>query len=119
MFDLSSDQFEKLTAKIYSQLGLQFDEKKNYFLQKRVEKRMAALAIDDPQKYIFMLCYADTDGVEMQALANLITTNETYMFREYQQLEAFADYCLPEVLSAKESRGDRTLRIWSAGCASG
>ena len=119
MFELSSEQFGRLSAKIYSQLGLQFDEKKNYFLQKRVEKRMELLGFDDPQKYLFMVCYADPDGVEMQALANLITTNETYMFREYEQLTAFADHCLPELLSAKESRGDHTLRIWSAGCASG
>jgi chemotaxis protein methyltransferase CheR len=55
----------------------------------------------------------------MQALANLVTTNETYMFREYDQLQAFANHCLPEVLSAKQARGDRTLRIWSAGCSSG
>jgi chemotaxis protein methyltransferase CheR len=119
VFELSSEQFAKLAAKIYSQLGLQFDEKKNYFLQKRVEKRMEKLGFDDPQKYLFMLCYADPDGVEMQALANLITTNETYMFREFEQLQAFADYCLPGLLSAKESRGDHNLRIWSAGCASG
>jgi chemotaxis protein methyltransferase CheR len=119
VFEFSSEQFDKLTARIYSQLGLQFDDKKTYFLQKRVEKRMESLNIDDPQKYLFMLCYADGDGLEMQALANLITTNETYMFREYEQLAAFADHCLPELLSAKENRGDHTLRIWSAGCASG
>jgi chemotaxis protein methyltransferase CheR len=41
------------------------------------------------------------------------------MFREYDQLQAFANYCLPEVLSAKQAKGDKTLRIWSAGCSSG
>jgi chemotaxis protein methyltransferase CheR len=55
----------------------------------------------------------------MQALANLITTNETYMFREYEQLEAFAHACLPEVVEAKKAQGDRSLRIWTAGCSSG
>lgn len=117
--ELSSEQFAKLTSRIYSQLGLQFEENKGYFLQKRVEKRMERLGFDDLEKYLFMLCYADPDGLEMQALANLITTNETYMFREYEQLAAFADHCLPEVLSAKEGRGEHSLRIWSAGCASG
>jgi chemotaxis protein methyltransferase CheR len=68
---------------------------------------------------VFQLCYADPDGKEMQALANLITTNETYMFREYEQLEAFANCCLPEVLSAKQGRGEQKLRIWCAGCSSG
>ena len=66
-----------------------------------------------------MVGYADPHGMEMQALANLVTTNETYMFREYDQLQAFANHCLPEVLSAKQARGERSLRIWSAGCSSG
>lgn len=119
MMELSSDHYNKLTQQIYLRLGLQFEDKKIYFLQKRVEKRMAALGYQDPQDYVFHVCYADPDGREMQALANLITTNETYMFREYDQLEAFANCCLPEVLSMKQSRGEQSLRIWSAGCSSG
>jgi chemotaxis protein methyltransferase CheR len=119
MNELSSEQFDRLTQQIYVRLGLHFADKKTYFLQKRVEKRMSALGYDDPQDYVFHLCYADPEGAEMQALANLITTNETYMFREYEQLEAFANCCLPEVLSDKQSPGQQRLRIWSAGCSSG
>jgi chemotaxis protein methyltransferase CheR len=119
MIDLSVEQFEKLSQQIYQKLGLYFDDKKMYFLKTRVAKRMAALGMGDPKEYIFMVGYADPEGVEMQALANLITTNETYMFREYEQLQAFANHCLPEVLSVKQSLGKKTLRIWSAGCSSG
>jgi chemotaxis protein methyltransferase CheR len=119
MSEISIEQFQKLSQQIYQKLGLHFDEKKIYFLKKRVEKRMAALGIGDARDYIFMVSYADPRGLEMQALANLVTTNETYMFREYEQLQAFANHCLPEVLSAKQARGERTLRIWCAGCSSG
>ena len=119
MPDLSVEQFHSLSQQIYQKLGLHFDEKKIYFLKTRVARRMAALGLDDPRDYVFLLSYADPKGVEMQALANLVTTNETYMFREYDQLQAFANHCLPEVLSAKQARGDRSLRIWSAGCSSG
>ena len=119
MPELSVEQFQRLSQHIYEKLGLHFDDKKLYFLKTRVAKRMAMLKMDDPREYLFMIGYADPDGVEMQALANLITTNETYMFREYEQLQAFANFCLPEVLTAKQSRGDRRLRIWSAGCSSG
>ncbi len=80
---------------------------------------MDALGLDDPKDYLFKIGYSDREGLEMQALANLITTNETYMFREYDQLQAWANCCLPEVLSAKQDRGDKTLRIWCAGCSSG
>jgi len=119
MPDLSVEQFQSLSQQIYQKLGLHFDEKKIYFLKTRVAKRMAALGLDDAREYVFMLNYADPKGLEMQALANLVTTNETYMFREYDQLQAFANCCLPEVLSAKQARGERSLRIWSAGCSSG
>src|SRR3984957_10206038 len=119
MMEFSTDHFNKLSQQIYLRLGLQFEEKKSYFLQKRVEKRMEALGYEDAQEYVFRLCYADADGKEMQALANLITTNETYMFREYDQLAGFANCCLPEVLSAKQARGEQRLRIWCAGCSSG
>jgi chemotaxis protein methyltransferase CheR len=119
MPDLTLDQFQKLNEQIYLKLGLHFDEKKVYFLKTRVAKRMAALGMSDAKDYLFTISFADPQGTEMQALANLITTNETYMFREYEQLQAFANYCLPEVLSAKQARGDKALRIWSAGCSSG
>jgi len=119
MADLSVEQFQKLSQHIYQKLGLYFDDKKIYFLKTRVARRMAALGLDKAQDYLFLVAYADPEGQEMQALANLITTNETYMFREYDQLQAFANHCLPEVLSAKQARGEKRLRIWSAGCSSG
>jgi chemotaxis protein methyltransferase CheR len=116
---ITAEHLERLGQQIYRKLGLYFDEKKNYFLKTRVAKRMAALGMDNPDDYVFMVSYADTSGLEMQELANLVTTNETYMFREYEQLQGFANYCLPEVLSAKQDRGEKTLRIWCAGCSSG
>lgn len=119
MSELSLDQLHKLTQQIYLKLGIRFEDKKIYFLKSRVAKRMAALGIKEPRDYVFALSYADPQGNEMQALANLITTNETYMFREYDQLQAFANHCLPEVLSAKQTRNEKSLRIWCAGCSSG
>lgn len=116
---ISAEHLLKLGQQIYRKLGLHFDDKKDYFLKTRMAKRMVALGMDNPDDYVFMVSYADTSGLEMQELANLVTTNETYMFREYEQLQGFANYCLPEVLSAKQDRGEKTLRIWCAGCSSG
>src|SRR6202050_5315835 len=110
MPEISAEQFQRLSQQIYMKLGLHFDEKKIYFLKKRIERRMAIVGIEDPREYVFLVSYADPQGVEMQALANLVTTNETFMFRDYDQLQAFANYCLPEVLSAKQARGGRNFR---------
>lgn len=117
--ELSTEHFVRIRDVIYRKLGLFFEENKVYFLKRRVQTRMEALGLTDPTEYIFLVAHADLNGAEIQQLANLITTNETYMFRENEQLEAFANYCLPEVLEAKQQRGDKTLNIWSAGCSSG
>ena len=117
--ELTAEQFSKLSKLIYKKLGLQFDEKKTYFLNKRVEQRIAELGLKDADEYLFQLGYCDANGDEMQALANLITTNETYMFREFEQLAGFADVCLPELVAAKQKTTDRRIRIWCAGCSSG
>lgn len=116
---LSSRQFEALRDLIYRSLGLHFDDSKVDFLEKRIERRLEALGMTKADDYLFHLRFLDPDGLEMQALANLVTTNETYMFREFEQLQAFADFCLPEAIEQKERAGDRTLRLWSAGCSSG
>ena len=116
---LSTRDFQSIRDVVYKKLGIYFEDAKVFFIQKRIEKRMAALGIDRFDDYAFQLCFTDSDGAEMQRLANLITTNETYMFREFDQLQAFADFCLPEILKAKEKNNDRCLKIWSAGCSSG
>ena len=117
--EMTSEQYIRLRDLIYQKLGLFFEDSKVYFLKRRVERRLVALQLDRVDEYIFYLRFSDENGREMQELANLITTNETYMFREYEQLEAFSNHCLPEILEAKRKRDDRCLRIWSAGCSSG
>jgi len=116
---LALKDFATIRDEVYRKLGLYFEDSKVYFIQKRIEKRMETLAVASFADYGFMLRFGDKEGKEMQALANLITTNETYMFREFEQLQAFADHCLPMILKLRETANDRTLRIWSAGCSSG
>jgi chemotaxis protein methyltransferase CheR len=116
---LALKDFATIRDEVYRKLGLYFEDSKVYFIQKRIEKRMETLAVASFADYGFLLRFGDKDGKEMQALANLITTNETYMFREFEQLQAFADHCLPMILKSREAANDRTLRIWSAGCSSG
>ena len=119
LMTLALKDFTTIRDEVYRQLGLYFEDTKIYFIQKRIEKRMETLGVDSFADYGFLLRFGDQDGRELQALANLITTNETYMFREFEQLQAFADHCLPLILKPREGANDRRLRIWSAGCSSG
>ncbi|MFR8682809.1 MAG: CheR family methyltransferase [Enterocloster sp.] len=49
-------------------------------------------------------------------MLNKLTTNYTYFMREEAHFEFFTDVILPYLIQTKK---DRVLSIWSAGCASG
>jgi chemotaxis protein methyltransferase CheR len=118
-FELEIDEFERLTDIIYQKAGIRFEQKKIYFIAKRLEKRMISLGSETVMDYIRHLKFADRDGREMQELLNTLTINETYFFRDFNQLQAFAEDSLDDIVTRKGAIGDRRLRIWSSGCSSG
>jgi len=115
---INNDDYVDLTAFIYKKSGIKFEDKKRYFINKRVEKRLVQMNIDNVRDYLRFLKFKD-NGDEFQSLMNLLTVNETYFFREFATLETFAEHCLQEIAEKKAASGDRTIRIWSAGCSTG
>lgn len=99
---LKVEDFMKFRNFIYEKAGLFFAPKKIYFFKKRLEKRMILKRIDDIMEYFNFLRYKDTNGSELQELLNILTTNETYFFREVDQLDTFAHDCLKEIIERKK-----------------
>ena len=58
-------------------------------------------------------------GEELQNLIEELTVNETYFFRDFPQLQGFAEKALPLFLDEKRARNDYCLKIWSAACSTG
>jgi len=54
---------------------------------------------------------------EIEALLDVVSTNETYFFRNERQFEALQIQCLPDIVNKKQN--EKRLRIWSAGCSTG
>jgi len=117
--ELSIENFINLRNLIYERTGMQFGENKIYYFKKRVQKRMESRGIEKVSEYIRYLKMLDHDNREFQDLINLITVNETYFFREFDQLAIFGESCLEEVVSRKRAAGERSLKVFSAACSSG
>ncbi len=116
---ISPDEFRRLRDWLHERVGIYFEDHKLPFLEKRILQRMADTQIPTAREYHFTLKFHDPGGRELQQLVNLITTNETYMFREHEQLQVFANHCLPEIMRQKSRSLHPRLRVWSAGCSSG
>lgn len=117
--DLSSEEFLLLRDLVYERTGLMFEDKKTAFVAARVHRRAPAVGCSSARDYYRHLRYQDPQGAEFQAFVEQMTTNETYFFRDYPQLECFANEALPRVAEAKRRVGDFTLNVWCAACSTG
>jgi chemotaxis protein methyltransferase CheR len=69
------------------------------------------------ESYLERLISSPKGSDEFRALAEELTVNETFFFRNADNFRAFAETVLPERIRAKTR--EKRLRILSAGCASG
>jgi len=116
-YSLSDPTYRLLTDLIYGASGLKFEASSKFMISRRIGARLEHLGLDSFEDYLSYLLYHRNRDTEMDTLFDVITTHETYFFREDRQLRAFSEEILPELLEARKQF--RTLRIWSAGCSSG
>jgi chemotaxis protein methyltransferase CheR len=114
---LTEEEFRLIRDLIYSHCGLYFDSDSKYLLDKRLVRRLALHGLPGFRDYYQFLKYDRKKDEELADIMDILTTNETYFFREGFQLRAFTEEILPELMQLKER--ERTLRIWSAGCSTG
>lgn len=116
---LSLKEFRLLRDLVNQFCGIYFADDSAYIVARRLRERLRDLGIDDFTEYHRYLLYHPKAQAELEAAAEVLTTNETYFFREAYQLRAFTDEILPVVRGRALARGARRLDVWSAGCSSG
>ena len=116
---MTDDEFLLVRDLIYNYSGLFFAADSKFLLERRLSQRLAHHQLATFHDYYYYLRYDLNRDQELSDIMDLLTTNETYFFRESFQLKAFTDEIVPEITAIKAARGDRTLRVWSAGCSTG
>lgn len=118
-YSMSDDEFHLLRDCIYAHCGIYFDQSSKYILEKRLYHRLSDLNLPTFYDYYHFLKFNRNKEQELVNIMDVLTTNETYFFREMFQLKAFSDEIIPELIKHKVACGNRSLRIWSAGCSTG
>ncbi len=115
---LSDELFQKFSKLVYDTAGIYLHEGKKSLLQARLNKRLRATGIKSYEEYYKYLTNPSNFG-EFIHFLDVISTNLTYFFREYQHFDFLEKVALPEITSKKLKDGDRRIRMWSAGCSTG
>lgn len=113
--DEFTDQlFHAFRTLIVKKCGIVIGENKRYFLKYRLGSRMEKLGFKTFYDYYAHLLNVE-DG-EWQKLVDEVTINETYFFREVEQLNGFIKIILPRYLRQKELS---QAAIWDCACSTG
>ncbi len=118
---LTQEAYLLLNELISERFGIEFPEHRRELLETRLRPRLATLRLPSYWDYYLHL-RTDTNG-ERQRLAELVTNNETFFFRETRQIESFLKEAVPLLQPAggipQTPRTPRTPRVLCAGCSSG
>jgi len=108
--ELHEDTYLQLAELMHASVGLSFSTAKKPLIASRLAPRIQRLGLSGYEAYVDLIAGRD-DGGEFQMAVDLLTTNETYFFRE----PAHFDLLESELSRTRPQR----FRLWSAASSFG
>lgn len=109
---LSDHEFGEFQRLIYRLAGINLSPAKKALVCGRLAKRLKHYSLDSYHDYLHLLKSGEQPA-ELQTALDLLTTNETYFFREPKHF----DFLQQRILA--ERQPGSPFRVWSAACSSG
>ncbi len=101
---------------VMERTGLLYDHGKTQLLLEKLSPLVIERGFQSFLDYYYLLKYDDTAEEEWLRVIDTISVQETFFWREMDQVNALVEVLVPEW--TKSHKG-MPLRIWSAACASG
>lgn len=108
---LEEREFRLFQQLFYQHIGLNLSDQKRMLVRGRLGKRLVELALGNFADYYRLITQSGQER-ERQHAIDLITTNETFFFREKKHFDLLAETIAPVARV-------QPLRVWSAACSSG
>jgi len=115
---ISEAEFQSIRKLVYDNFGINLTEQKKALIVGRLQKVLRKRQLSSIDEYCNFLIN-EKSGEALEELANQISTNHTYFYREKDHFDYFKKVILPEVEERYRNSTPKDLRIWCAGCSSG
>lgn len=112
---ISDHDFHRLVQFVRQNYGIDLHQKRQ-LITSRLATTVKGKGFQGFAEYVDNLL-TRADGDEINLLLSKLTTNYTYFMRESKSFDFFQSSILPQI--TQQHQRDKTLAIWSAGCASG
>ena len=118
MMPITDAEFNSIRELVYNRLGITLSDQKKTLVVGRLQKKVKEYGFQTFKQY-YDLLLADQRGGALSELANQITTNHTFFFREPDHFDFFKSDILPWMVQTHKAKNDNDLRIWCAAASSG
>ncbi|WP_216700286.1 CheR family methyltransferase [[Leptolyngbya] sp. PCC 7376] len=108
---------QKIRDLVGDHLGFSFSAIEHQRLEKTVYRELEHLNLDLVAEYLTVLQMSTIWEPVWQRLIVSLANPESYFFRDQSQFELLRSKILPELIQRRAS--EKTLKLWSAGCAAG
>ncbi|MCG8570628.1 MAG: protein-glutamate O-methyltransferase CheR [Spirochaetes bacterium] len=115
---ISNKEFAQISGLMYQYFGINFSEKKKVLVKTRLNQYLINHGYHCFNDFYQNLVSSANPALLLD-LAERLTTNYTFFFRETEHFHFLLKTILPQIQKNKEERENKTIRIWSAGCSSG
>ena len=112
---MTDADFEQYRNLIYNESGIHFTATNRSILESRLKERLREKGFNSVKDYFDSI---SKDQGELKGFLDSITTNLTRFFRNQAHFDALENFVIPELMKIKQA-GDKTIKIWSAGCSTG
>lgn len=113
---LSESTFILLRDLIHERIGISYENSRQDLLLDKLLPRVSACGLDSFLDYYYLLKYDAGATQEWKHLMDAISVQETFFWREMDQVRSLVDVLVPQHFARNPSK---PLRIWSAACATG
>jgi len=115
---LTDTELSMVCEVIVSRMGLHFPRERWPMLSRNLVSAAKEFGFQNMNGFIQWLLSSQLNKDQIMILASHLTISETYFWREPQVFSALTDHILPELIKSKKN-GEKSIRIWSAGCSTG
>jgi len=107
---------DKFMGKVLRDRGFDLTQYRRAYVERRLAARLRMLELRTYRDYADLL---ESDPAEYAQMLDTLTINVTDFFRDKAVWDILRTRVIPDLIADKLRGRSRTIRIWSAGCASG
>jgi chemotaxis protein methyltransferase CheR len=100
---------------VHQQTGMYYDDTRLDLLSDRLVPLAVERGFDSLLDYYYLLKYDPMAAPEWARVIDSLSVQETYFWREFDQVRALTDIIVPRLIAMKR----QAIRIWSLPCATG